>query len=174
MPSPVGHSLAAVAVGWAVARPSAGRRALARQVAVLSAIAVAPDLDLLIGRHSMETHSLGAAVLVGALAAWRRWPLGAGRWSTGLAAGLAWLSHPIADALSLDTTPPIGVMFFWPASSERVLTGWSVFAPISRRYWLPGFLEYTVMAVLRELAILLPVLAAVWLARRRRPQAPAG
>jgi len=166
MPSPIGHGLGALAVGWTVARPAAGRAELLKQAAIFSAIGVAPDLDLLIGRHSMETHSIGAAVVVGALAAWGRWPVATGRLRVFLAVALAWLSHPVLDMLSLDTTAPLGVMFLWPFSTAHLQTGWSVFAAISRRYWADGFVTYTAMAVLRELALLVPLAAVAWAARR--------
>ncbi len=45
----------------------------AMPLAVFAAVAVLPDLDFLWGRHNMETHSLGAAVLAGlAVLAWTR------------------------------------------------------------------------------------------------------
>jgi membrane-bound metal-dependent hydrolase YbcI (DUF457 family) len=173
MPSPIGHGLAAVATGWAVAAPAGERGDRWRQAATLAAIGVAPDLDLLIGRHSAETHSVGAALLVASVAAWRRWPVaaaGATRWRVWLAVFLAWLSHPILDALALDTSPPLGVMLFWPFESGYHQTGWSAFAAISRRYWLPEFVTYNAVALLRELAILVPAVATVFFARRARPR----
>ncbi len=169
MPSPIGHSLGALATGWLAAGPARPRRALVTQAALLTLIGLAPDLDLLIGRHSMETHSIGAAVLAGALAAWLRLPIATSRRGIFLSASLAWLSHPILDMLALDTTAPLGVMFLWPFTSEHVQTGWSVFAAISRRYWVEGFVAYTVLAVLRELAILAPILAVAWFSRGSRP-----
>jgi inner membrane protein len=165
MPSPIGHCLGAVAAGWLVGRPAASKVMLWKQAAILAAIGVAPDLDLLIGRHSMETHSVGAAALVGALAAWRRWPLAASRIGIFLTASLAWLSHPLLDMLSPDSTAPLGVMFLWPLTSEHMQTGWSVFAAISRRYWMEGFVAYTSLAVLREVVLLAPILGIAWFAR---------
>jgi hypothetical protein len=44
-----------------------------------------------------------------------------------------------------------------------------VFTAISRRYWIPGFVSYTVFAVVREIVILAPVLAVIWWWRRSRP-----
>jgi membrane-bound metal-dependent hydrolase YbcI (DUF457 family) len=167
MPSSIGHSLASVGVGWAVARPAATRRTLVIQGLLFAAIGVAPDLDLLIGRHSAETHSLGAAVIVAAIAAWGLWPVAATRWRVFVAVLLAWAVHPTLDMLALDTSAPHGVMYLWPVSQEHYQTGWSVFAAISRRYWLPGFVEHTVLAVARELLILVPVLLAVWWWRRK-------
>ena len=168
MPSSIGHGLASVGVGWLAVRPAAPNRALTLQVALLAAIGIAPDLDLLIGRHSAETHSLGAAVLVASLAAWGMWPVAAGRWRIFAAVLLAWAIHPALDMLALDTSAPHGVMILWPFSREHFQTGLSTFTAISRRYWMPGFVEYTVLAVLREVAILAPLLALIWWMRRPR------
>jgi hypothetical protein len=66
----------------------------------------------------------------------------------------------------LDTSGPLGVMFLWPFTTEHMQTGWSVFAAISRRYWVEGFVAYTALAVLREVALLAPIL---WLAGKRAP-----
>ena len=166
MPSPIGHGLAALATGWVaggVRQPTIPWRTLAWLVA----LGMAPDLDLLIGRHSRETHSLGAALIVATVAAWQQWPLGVSRPRIWLAAFLAWSSHPILDALALDTAPPLGVMLFWPWSTDHVQTGWSLFGPISRRPWLWSFWTTNLMSVARELAILVPVVVGVWWSRGR-------
>ena len=168
MPSPVGHALGALAAGWTMAKPPSERRAFVVQAAILSALGCAPDLDLLIGRHSRETHSLGAAVIVATAAALWRWPVAATRGRIWLAAFLAWVSHPILDMLSLDTSIPLGVMFFWPFSREHVQTGWAVFASIYRNYHEAGFLLHNLLAVIREIAIVGPVAAAAYVLSRRR------
>ncbi|NQW05595.1 MAG: metal-dependent hydrolase [Acidobacteria bacterium] len=168
MPSPIGHSLAALAVGWGVAGVATGRSGALRQAAILAAVGVAPDLDLLIGRHSLETHSVGAAVLVASVAAWQRWPVATSRRVIWTAVALAWLSHPLADALSIDTSSPYGVMALWPVSSGEIYTGWDVFGPISRRYWLDNFWYINLTSLVREVAILLPIATLVWWGRRPR------
>ena len=66
MPSPVGHGLAGLAAGWLSIRPQRLWRPGLRQAAILALISMAPDLDLLWGRHSRETHSVGAALAVAA------------------------------------------------------------------------------------------------------------
>lgn len=168
MPTPLGHALAGVAAGWAVAPPSAPRSRLILQITVLAVLAAAPDLDLLIGRHSGETHSIGAAVIVATVAAWRRWPLAETRWRIWIAAWLAWSSHPLLDALSPDTSAPIGVMAFWPFSHAYVQTGLSVFAPIWRFPVTVREIRHDLLAAVRELAILGPVVVAMgWLRARR-------
>jgi membrane-bound metal-dependent hydrolase YbcI (DUF457 family) len=130
-------------------------------------LGMAPDLDLLVARHSRETHSVGAALIVATVAAWQRWPIGSSRGRIWLAACLAWLSHPILDALALDTAPPLGVMLFWPWSVEHVQTGWSLFGPISRRPWLWSFWTTNLASLARELVILGPIVGWVWWSRGR-------
>jgi membrane-bound metal-dependent hydrolase YbcI (DUF457 family) len=164
--------MAAVTIGWIVA-PPADRSAAIRQAVVLAAVGVAPDLDLLIDRHSQETHSVGAAVIAASVAALRRWPVASDRLRIWVAVFAAWLSHPLLDTIALDTSPPLGVMLLWPFEWTHYQTGWSIFAPISRRYWLPNFVPHNLMAVAREIAILGPLAAAAWwmrvgAARRRQ------
>ena len=167
VPSSIGHGLAGIAAGWAVARPAARTRALLIQTSGLAILGMAADLDLIIGRHSGETHSLGAAAIVATVAAWWRWPIADNRWRIWLAAFAAWATHPLLDALAPDTLPPIGIMAFWPISSSYFNTGIYVFSAISRRYWLVGFFRHNAIAVLREILILTPILLAVWWTRRR-------
>ena len=157
--------MAAVTIGWILA-PPADRSAAIRQAVVLAAVGVAPDLDLLINRHSAETHSIGAAVVAASVAALRRWPIAADRARVWLTVFAAWLSHPLLDTVALDTSPPLGVMLFWPFEWGHHQTGWSIFAPISRRYWLPDFVPHNLMALARELLLLGPIAAAAWWWRR--------
>jgi membrane-bound metal-dependent hydrolase YbcI (DUF457 family) len=168
MPSPVGHSLGALASGWTAARPPAERRALVVQTALLALLGCAPDLDLLIGRHSRETHSIGAAVIVASAAALLRLPIAPTRPRIWCAAFLAWISHPLLDMLSLDTSVPLGVMFLWPFSTTHYQTGWSVFASIYRNYHEAGFVTHNLLAIVREFAIMAPIAALVWWRRGPR------
>lgn len=168
MPSPLGHALAGVAAGWLVARPAKEKQARLRQAAIFAALAVAPDLDLLVGRHSAETHSIGAAAIVATIAWWRHWPVATERWRVWLAVCLAWATHPLLDALGSDTSVPIGVMAFWPLSREYVQTGLDIFLPIYRRWMLPGFVSHNFVAMAREIVLLLPVTGLVWWMRSGR------
>lgn len=165
MPSPVGHALGALAAGLAASGPASRRLLLTRSL-WMAAFGLAPDLDLLVGRHSMETHSIGAAVVAGALAAAFRWPLASTRLRIFMTGALAWSTHPLLDALAADDSLPLGVMLFWPFSNDHVM--WpTVFSPISRRWWLPGFVMNNVAAALREVAILGPAaLISWWFAQR--------
>jgi membrane-bound metal-dependent hydrolase YbcI (DUF457 family) len=134
-------------------------------MAILVAVGIAPDLDLLIGRHSMETHSLGAAVIVASLAAWQRWPVAPSRMMIWIVVAVAWLSHPLLDALGSDTSAPIGVMALWPFSTAHFQTSWGVFEAISRRYWRDDFWRLNISAMVREVFVLAPMVTVVALAR---------
>ena len=171
MPSPVGHALGGLIAGWLVggiSRSAAPRsRAISRppwrEVALFAGLAVAPDLDLLVGAHSTYSHSVGAVIAVGltALAVTRgKRPLLA------LACAAAWGSHLLLDWLGSDTTPPLGIMALWPFTREFYQSPVGVFSAISRRYWLPDFYTYNTIAVLRELVILGPLAWLTWRLRR--------
>jgi membrane-bound metal-dependent hydrolase YbcI (DUF457 family) len=172
MPTPVGHALAAVAAGWAVAGCAPRGRALVIQAASLAALGIAPDLDLVAGQHRGVSHSIGAAAIAATVLAAVRWPLAGSRRMIWIAAWIAWATHPLLDSLALDTAAPIGLMAFWPFSSAYVQTGWEVFAPVSRSIGSPTFLPTARIALTRELLILVPVIYAVWRWRRKAAAAP--
>jgi membrane-bound metal-dependent hydrolase YbcI (DUF457 family) len=135
-------------------------------LALLALLACLPDVDFLWGRHNMETHSIGFAVLVGlAVLAWSRRP-----W-LGLGGALAVGTHLLFDWLGSDDSPPLGIMALWPWTDTFYFADAYVFEAISRRYWLPGFFTHNLLAVLRELAILLPLALAAWFVARRRTRA---
>lgn len=169
MPSPLGHTLGALAIGWTLEPPARDRRQLWWRAAALAALSVAPDLDLLIGRHSRETHSLGAALIAASLIAWL-WPslLSGQRWRTWLIAFVVYLSHPLLDILGPDGTAPFGVMLLWPFSTEHYTSGWHILDPINRRWWLgmEQFVIHNVFAIIREVLILGPLAVLVWLWRK--------
>jgi hypothetical protein len=173
MPTPIGHGLAGIAAGWAVARPAAWGRRVVVQTASLAFLGAAADLDLLVGQHSAHAHSIGAAAIVATIAAAVRWPLAEGRMRIWVTAFAAWATHPLLDALALDTSPPIGVMAFWPFSAEYVQTGWSVFSPISRAYGAPGFVQHTLLAIARETLIVGVAVFVVWRLRAKARPWPA-
>jgi hypothetical protein len=164
MPSPVGHALAGLAVGVLAAGPRNLVRALDPPAArrpidtallamlPMAALAVVPDIDLLFGVHSMYTHSLGAAVIVLLIA---RVVTGGWRWA--IAAGLAYASHILLDWLGHDTTPPRGIMALWPITRAYFESDLHLFLPISRRYWIPGFLAHNLTAVAREVLCVGPL-----------------
>lgn len=184
MPSPLGHALGAVAVGWAIARPQNGRKALLAQTAALAVIGMAPDLDLLWGRHSYETHSIGAAIVAAAAVAlvsairtnpqesyepsWGVRTLGVRTNVMAFVVGaMTWLSHPVLDMLGADSSPPLGVMFFWPLSDSFFIAPFAIFDAISRMWWRDDVWTHNFTAAGKELLILGPIVAVTWAVRRR-------
>jgi len=153
MPSPLGHALGSLIVG-APAR---------RGWLVLALVGMAPDLDLLWGRHSCETHSLGAALMAGALAM-----LVTRDRRTAILVALVWFAHPLMDALGQDSSPPRGVMLLWPFSREFFIAPVSVFDAVSRMYWRDDFVSHNLNAIAREVVLLGPIAAIAWLWRRRK------
>ena len=129
---------------------------------------LAADLDLLWGRHSRETHSVGAAFAVAALAAWRRWPVGEGsRTRIFAAVGAAWLIHPVLDAFSIDNAAPVGVMLWWPFSHAFVHSPNAFIDPISRDWGSAGIWAHNLLAAWHEVRWLAPIAMLVWWLRRR-------
>jgi inner membrane protein len=188
MPSPVGHLVAGVAIAWtAEALASTTRRtprpggeiALAPVATPLvlacAALALAPDLDILMASHRTWTHSLGAVVLAGgaaaAVARARHLPVVL----TALACAAALGSHVLLDWLGHDGTAPIGLMALWPFGHAYVYSGIDLFADVSRRYWKPEeFFLGNARSIARELLILTPLALAALFLRRwvGRPRIP--
>jgi inner membrane protein len=182
MPSPMGHALAGLAAGWAIAPSPGSRQEALTRGAVFAVAATVPDLDLLFGVHRGPTHSLAAAVVAGA-ATWlwcglvraRSGERGIQRRARSLAhhrralrlalaVAAAYATHTVLDWLSVDTTAPSGIMALWPATHDYYASQHHVFLAISRRYWQPDFWALNLRALVRELAILGPVTAVVvWL-----------
>lgn len=163
MPSPVGHALGGLTAAWlASGRPARGWLPGA---ILLAAVAIAPDIDLLWGRHPLwgghhqGTHSLVAVAIVGTVT-FLVFDRGRNRVTVPIMA--AYASHILLDLLGADSTPPIGVMVLWPFSRKYFIAPWTPFPAISRRYWLAGFLAHNLRAVGFELAVLGPFAVAVW------------
>lgn len=173
MPSPVGHTIAGLIVHVLCARDDSQLGSWRRAGVVVGA-ALAPDLDLALrladGRnhHQAESHSLGCALLFGALAAvvlrrlrWSDWP------RLSIAVGLAWVSHVLLDYLNRDTNPPIGLMALWPLSDAYYKFPWPVFLDVGRTLeW--ATLRNNLVAAAWEVAVLLPLLSLAWRWRDRR------
>jgi membrane-bound metal-dependent hydrolase YbcI (DUF457 family) len=167
MPSPVGHALGGIAAGWVLIPCEARQRHPVPAAAALAALAVAPDLDLLVHAHRGPTHSLGAALLAGlAVFAVTRSP----RW--GIAAAAAWSSHVLLDWLGTDTRPPFGLMALWPVSRAYFESTLHIFPAISRRYWLAEFWYYNLKALAVELCVMVPVTWLVIALSRRWEKTP--
>jgi inner membrane protein len=164
MPSPIGHAIAGIIAGSLVSPP---RDHGVRVIAAYAAAGMAADLDLLVGAHSGPSHGIGAALLVGVITWTMLRRMRAER--SGIfacAIAMAYTSHTLLDWMGTDSSPPIGIMALWPFSGQYFESPWHVFMAISRRYWLPEFWTVNLLALGRELLILLPVAVIVILIRR--------
>jgi membrane-bound metal-dependent hydrolase YbcI (DUF457 family) len=180
MPSPIGHALAGIAATW-MADLLPGRRAwrtaprrspwLERAgngfTLVGAALAASPDLDLLLFKsHRMATHSLGAVVVVAVLAAALAARAGRPVSRVALMCAAAYSSHLLLDWMCADNYPPRGVQLLWPVTSNWYISSWEVFRQTARNDLLSSAsIRTNLLAIAQELAILLPLLAGVWLVR---------
>jgi membrane-bound metal-dependent hydrolase YbcI (DUF457 family) len=176
MPSPLGHVLGGLIVGLAAQRRAPIKPPF-RELALCAAAACAPDIDFLWGRHSMETHSVGFAAAAG-LVAWfvarsrgHATQNGWGATRLAFAVTAAVLSHVLFDWLGSDDNPPVGVMALWPLSDRFYFADAYVFATITRRYWMAGFVAHNLWAVAREILLLGPMVALLWWWRQRSQSA---
>ncbi len=167
MPSPIGHALGGAAVAliadlWP-GRP-VGRLRLPLACVGLAALA---DVDLLLPiAHRTITHSLAAVAFITIIAVAVTGKVTVGRWRIALACGAAYASHLFLDWMAADPTAPSGLQVLWPMSSTWFISGWNVFRATERRHifeW--AAMRTNFLAVVQELAILAPVVVALWLVR---------
>jgi membrane-bound metal-dependent hydrolase YbcI (DUF457 family) len=169
LPSPIGHTLAALALARLFENGSRGRRA----TAVICA--VAPDFDLVPAitgrgsgsRHGWSTHSLAAA-LAAALAAGTVGALTGDRFSRCFAlGGAAYGSHLLLDIWGKEEED--GIPLLWPVTEERfgVKEPWFRTLKSRRGSFVRGLLtRRNVRVVAREILTLLPLTLAVYAIRR--------
>ncbi|MPY89934.1 MAG: hypothetical protein GEU99_18675 [Luteitalea sp.] len=181
-PGPDGPTVARLEARGALDRLA--RDPMRRRAAAFAMLGALPDVDLIVDMHSTYTHSIGAVAIVLAASWLILQPRRAGS-STPIrrpgnlrvvrrprrlacAAALAYASHILLDWLGHDPTLPIGVTALWPFSTAYYDSGLHLFMPISRRYWLDTFWSHNLVAVARELLLLVPcaVLAWWWATRR--------
>jgi membrane-bound metal-dependent hydrolase YbcI (DUF457 family) len=145
------------------------RRAGGACTLACAALAVSPDLDLVLTSHRTATHSLTAAALVAILAAAVTGWVTRGRLPTGrvaLMCGAAYAGHLLLDWLAIDRTPPYGLQILWPFSQTWFISGADLFLQTERRQFLSvASIRTNLLAMAWESAILLPVLAGLWLVR---------
>jgi membrane-bound metal-dependent hydrolase YbcI (DUF457 family) len=179
MPSPIGHALAGVAVAWTADLVPGGRawraarapvgwyqRAGGGLTLICAGLGAAPDLDLAFTAHRTATHSLSAVMAVAVVAA--AIAAGAGRpiARVTVMCAAAYGSHLLLDWLGADFYPPRGLQLLWPFNHEWYISGLDLFRQTARlRIFTRGPMLTNVRAILQELAILLPVLAVLWLVR---------
>jgi membrane-bound metal-dependent hydrolase YbcI (DUF457 family) len=182
MPTPVGHSLAGIAIALAGERgrrPRDFRAFITSPTALLCvALATLPDVDLLFPEfHRTATHSVTATIVVAAVAAaitarttmsgtqnaFRRIA-----WSAVLMCAAAHASHLVLDWLNCDSSDRPGIQALWPFSDRWFSSGWCVFPGEQRRH------IFTVTAMVHnltvfawEVGILGPIVLAFWRVRER-------
>jgi inner membrane protein len=181
MPSPIGHSLAALAayqgMGRSVRAPQSWRTFLCYCFA-----ASAPDCDflpgLLLGEpdrfHQGISHSLGMALIFAAfVAVFCRWTKGEIMWSFVLILFSLYCSHLLFDYLSVDTGLPYGIPVWWPLSGEHYLSPIAIFSDVHRGdspkdfiSW--AFIQHNLWAVTLEVMILLPLVGLAGGLQRQR------
>ena len=131
------------------------------------ALAAAPDLDLLLpGTHRTFTHSIIAAVVTGVVTAFvaarKHLPIA----RVALTCAAAYGSHVLMDWLGVDRYPPRGIQALWPFSPAWYISGVDLFRQTAREHLLrPANIRINALAIAQEAAILLPVVAALWLIR---------
>lgn len=163
MPTPVGHAVGGLAAAL-LSNTAARRPGLSPSLLLASAtVAVAPDLDILVGIHRAYTHSIGGVAIVGLAAALALRGRRNARWGAAAIAA-AHASHLVLDWLSKDTAPPFGLTILWPFSSTFFMSPITVFGEVSRRYWLTDeFVFGNLKAAVWETFILLPILLVAWI-----------
>lgn len=181
MPSPIGHALAGVAVAWA-ADLADGRRSSPRLVIVCAGLGMLPDADLLFrGAHRTATHSITAAVLTFIIAAAvtgqvtrcqtpssgvRHPTMVSDTWRVATVCALAYASHLLLDWLGADHFAPFGIQLLWPFSDRWFISNLDLFRQTARRDFLTApIIRQNAIAVAQEIAILAPILVALWLIR---------
>ena len=179
MPSPFGHALGGVLTAWLADLVPAGRsprparrpeswfqRAGDGLTVACAVLAAVPDVDLFFDNHRTVTHSVGAVCLVACATALvcvvRGGPLARIIWTC----TAAYASHLLLDWTAVDKTVPRGVQLLWPFDHRFYISGWNVFRQTERRGLLSlRTMTINAVALMREIAILLPPLVAVWLIR---------
>jgi membrane-bound metal-dependent hydrolase YbcI (DUF457 family) len=189
MPSPVGHSLIGLAIGSAWLLKPAALRELVRDAwskrwPLLGAVALAnaPDVDYIPGvltgdinaYHHYYTHTAGWILIVaaGTWLAWRSLRSDAG-WRAFLFLAALLSSHLAADWVTDDGKSPYGIMAMWPFSPEFTIAPATLFVRLHKVTWYEIFEWHNVEAVAIEIAICLPLVAAVLMWKRVRARDPA-
>ncbi|MFT5260848.1 MAG: membrane-bound metal-dependent hydrolase YbcI (DUF457 family) [Cryomorphaceae bacterium] len=175
MTSPVGHSLA----GWILGKPNTLNY---RWLLFIFFAANAPDLDFILGAmegqlnryHHMASHSLSVAGLFALVCYCGVKIWGGNARHIAIVGGLAYASHLLFDAVTVDTEEPRGMQLYWPFSEEYIIAPVTFFANIQhgdtgdtlRAALHSIFSVHNFKAILLELAIFTPVLIWVkWLKR---------
>ena len=133
-------------------------------------LAAAPDIDILFlshfNGHRTITHSIGAVFFVGlfaaAMAAKSRRPIA----RVALMCAAAYGTHLLLDWLGADNFPPRGLQALWPFTREWYISDLDVFRQTARRHIASGpIMRQNALAIVQEIAVLLPIAVGLWLVR---------
>ena len=179
MPSPFGHALGGVLTAWLAdlvppsrsPRPAAPPRSWFQRAgdgltAACAVLAALPDLDLFLDRHRTVTHSVGALLVVAGACAIVSAARGGLVARVTLTCTAAYASHLLFDWMAVDNTAPRGVQLLWPFGHRFYISGWDLFRGTERRRLFSlRAMTINAVALMQEIAILLPPLVAVGLIR---------
>jgi len=175
MPSPLGHSLAGLTVGWLSApspRPGTRRLADALSPFVLwcAFLAAIPDADLFVPDfHRTATHSLTATACILIIAAAMTGKVTTrAAWRFALAVAAAHATHLLLDWLATDQYPPAGIQVFWPFSDRFYISGADFFPQVERRLLRPEAFPINARAAVWEITVMGPIAFLAWQIRARR------
>ncbi len=180
MPLPVGHSL----IGYAAYDSFAKESKLTSWKMILLVVFVAnlPDFDFLPGLlfgdphmfHRHLSHSLGAAVVVGAMLAgfFQLRQMGSFK-QCFLMFFTVYYSHVLLDFFGVDNTDPTGVPMLWPFSDQHFLSPFSLFMAVKKSNSSGDFLQslfvaHNLWTLVWEFTVLLPFVAIIRLVKRRK------
>ena len=163
MPTPIGHALAGIAAAWTV-----DARIDRRLTLVAAGLGALPDIDLLLPvEHRTVTHSIGAVLVVTIIAGvvtgqvTRR-----SAWRVALVCGAAYASHLLLDWLGVDGYFPYGLTLLWPFSDRFFISGWDIFRQTARQHLFTWpVIVVNLQAMAQEIALLAPIVLALWLVR---------
>jgi membrane-bound metal-dependent hydrolase YbcI (DUF457 family) len=167
MPSPVGHALGGLAIVWTADLLPGRPLSTPRVTLACMGLAALPDADLLLPIvHRTVTHSLGAVVAIGLLMIVAAAVTGEVTAKIALACVAAYASHLLFDWMAADQSAPRGIQLLWPFSSAWFISGWDVFRGTERRHFFRlATMRQNLVTMVREIAILAPVVGALWLVR---------
>ena len=78
----------------------------------------------------------------------------------------AYGSHLLLDWLGVDLYPPPGLQVLWPFDSSWYISGLDLFRQTRREHLFTWpVIEQNLLAIAQEMAILVPITAALWLVR---------
>ncbi len=173
MPSPIGHSLLGFSI-YLIFNKKVKLLQNWKKIFLYIFCANTPDLDFLLGAlegdinkyHHGVTHTLGFSVFLALIVAlFLRIKKREKVLFSFFLTFLLVFSHVALDLFAQDTSPPYGVMLFWPFTGQYFVS-FPLFLLISRgSSWLSIFNYTNVGALLRELIIFLPLVAIIYFLR---------